>query len=1021
GGMEYIESTNKCYDSDGGYTENYCDAGEIWNGSACVPNSCTTTEDCPGTYYCDITDGQCIKDWECENPHALDVIKEECSECANRTWSEAGKCAACPSNQVRLETGLCGCTNICPQNQSQNPETCACYCDETKYEEMPDTTGMCTCKTEDVMAIDLVSDAQNSGGMDCKITVADLGYLNGTYYFEWVDGFHYYECESKSVGFSVFLFAESTNLGYILNVDKPESHYVCYYQDPVSLENALKNNPIKYFSFDGSQKITLQFWDDHCYDNCGSMNFKLHKVIDYCITNSCSNTNMCTEGSICDLTDGICINNWNCGDPHTLDISRDDCLMCENRVWTENNKCMICPNDQIRLETGICGCPLEKPYIADNVCVSECPTDKSLVHNGVCVNECPEGYKEQEGECVVDVARACQTAMTTAGFNISNFTMDNTTITYTGNMTVASDLDISNCDLVVAGTLTISNNMTLKVNNVTATASSGNGININTNATIIAIDVNSSGMGIGAEGINNKGVLNATDITASGTPAGAGISNTGTMTIENEIFGTGGVGGITNSGNLTAKQVKGIIADLTGYSDLGGVINSGTIKAITVIGKSDRSIDVPGGPTKLGIVNNSLGLIEATTVSYCLEITNSGKIIGNISCNCEDTTQCSGTAPTQCTSPTPVLSGNLTTCVSCETADSTKPYFDGTSCVASCPTERPYLDNGVCVTSCPAERSEIGTNNTCIATEQWCVNQMEISGFTGDDYTVSGNTITYAGDMTVAQDLNISKCDLTVNGTLIVNEGVVLNGHDMNAIGVTGNGITLYGMMNVNNITATSTADATYGVRVMSAGNLTATDITASGKKYGFYSKGIVSATNITGSGEARGVYLKSTVPLVIKEEIVGISETSAGVSIAGPETVVTAKNVVGTSTSGYGIAIDGKLIVTGTAKGTSVSSVGIRIYYGTVTSDSVTTVYEGTLIATGDVTGISTDNNGINCGYKLETEGNIFAKSESSYALTVLGTVKAKDIYYCKKYYIYDEASIVGTLKCNSGCTCTN
>ncbi|MBR4932208.1 MAG: hypothetical protein IKZ02_04200, partial [Alphaproteobacteria bacterium] len=377
-----------------------------------------------------------------------------------------------------------------------------------------------------------------------------------------------------------------------------------------------------------------------------------------------------------------------------------------------------------------------------------------------------------------------------------------------------------------------------------------------------------------------------------------------------------------------------------------------------------------------------------------------------------DGTACVSNCPTE----KPYLEDGTTCVTECSSGKR-----DDNMCVESCPTERPYLDNGVCVTSCPAERSEIGTNNTCITTEQWCVNQMEISGFMGDDYTVSGNTITYAGDMTVAQDLNISKCDLTVNGTLIVNEGVVLNGHDMNAIGVTGNGITLYGMMNVNNITATSTADATYGVRVMSAGNLTATDIIASGKKYGFYSKGIVSATNITGSGEARGVYLKSTVPLVIKEEIVGISETSAGVSIAGPETVVTAKNVVGTSTSGYGIAIDGKLIVTGTAKGTSVSSVGIRIYYGTVTSDSVTTVYEGTLIATGDVTGISTDNNGIYCGYKLETEGNIFAKSESSYALTVLGTVKAKDIYYCKKYYIYDEASIVGTLKCNSGCTCTN
>ena len=38
--------------------------------------------------------------------------------------------------------------------------------------------------------------------------------------------------------------------------------------------------------------------------------------------------------------------------------------------------------------------------------------------------------------------------MTSAGFSTSNFTMEGSTIKYTGDMTVATDLDISACNLV---------------------------------------------------------------------------------------------------------------------------------------------------------------------------------------------------------------------------------------------------------------------------------------------------------------------------------------------------------------------------------------------------------------------------------------------------------------------------------------------------------------------------------------------------------------------------------------------
>ena len=89
-----------------------CDAGMIWNSvlGECAESICSNTEGCPYGYVCDITDGQCIKDWECENPHSLDISETVCLECTNWTWSDVGKCAACPSNQIRLESGLCGCS-----------------------------------------------------------------------------------------------------------------------------------------------------------------------------------------------------------------------------------------------------------------------------------------------------------------------------------------------------------------------------------------------------------------------------------------------------------------------------------------------------------------------------------------------------------------------------------------------------------------------------------------------------------------------------------------------------------------------------------------------------------------------------------------------------------------------------------------------------------------------------------------------------------------------------------------------
>ena len=145
-----MAGTNKCYDSDGGYTENYCGAEEIWNGSACMPNSCTTTEDCPGTYYCDIASSTCIKDPACTDTNTiLDITKEKCDECEDRFYVEAsGYCTHC-NNQTTIENATQAecevCTNRIWTAETGESETGECQlCEGEKRRQ----EGGCVCPSE---------------------------------------------------------------------------------------------------------------------------------------------------------------------------------------------------------------------------------------------------------------------------------------------------------------------------------------------------------------------------------------------------------------------------------------------------------------------------------------------------------------------------------------------------------------------------------------------------------------------------------------------------------------------------------------------------------------------------------------------------------------------------------------------------------------------------------------------------------------------------------------------------------
>ncbi|MBE6455128.1 MAG: hypothetical protein E7014_01575 [Alphaproteobacteria bacterium] len=234
----------------------------------------------------------------CRCPDFSPIWKDEkCVECltnddcANPTpvCGTNNMCESCPTDKIHWDaiTKMCTpCATSCPTGQIQDGETCVCYCDTSKYELEPNQNGECVCKTEDVVEMDIASTGINSSVWECRITTNNLGKLKGTYYFEWVDGYHYYNCKTKRVGFATYVFEGTKNLGYIINKDSDfvgngEGYNV---GTTKQVTNALRNQPIKYFTFNGLADITIQFWDNECDNNCGSMNFKLHKVVDYCLT-----------------------------------------------------------------------------------------------------------------------------------------------------------------------------------------------------------------------------------------------------------------------------------------------------------------------------------------------------------------------------------------------------------------------------------------------------------------------------------------------------------------------------------------------------------------------------------------------------------------------------------------------------------------------------------------------------------------------------------------------------------------
>lgn len=267
-----------------------------------------------------------------------------------------------------------------------------------------------------------------------------------------------------------------------------------------------------------------------------------------------------------------------------------------------------------------------------------------------------------------------------------------------------------------------------------------------------------------------------------------------------------------------------------------------------------------------------------------------------------------------------------------------------------CEHDTEYLgDDGTCKT-CPenARASDDGLECVCPEGYGWdpetnqcedvsvCKEALIAAGFSEDNFTISGKTITYDGDMLVNKDLDISKCDLTVNGTLSIS-GKTLKVHNVFAESSTGEGISLTSngkLLSSGNVEGATSYTGTHiraidianGTTLDAKGNITGTATNGGTYSIGVYSEGILkSGGNVVGSTTANDSYAK------------GVSISGGTVNING--------NIIGNTTSSgshsAGLSVSkGTIVANGDIIGNADSSesyaTGMDVTGGNITARNV-------------------------------------------------------------------------------------
>ncbi|MBQ3117728.1 MAG: hypothetical protein IJC11_05355, partial [Alphaproteobacteria bacterium] len=885
------KETNRCEPNDdgsGGVT-NLCGAGLVWDSKAgeCKPSSCSSTENCPYGYICDITDGQCIKDWECENPHALDVTQEECSECANRTWSETDKCVNCDSRKgLILSSGKCVCPAGKVMRKDETTGEYRCQCPENTPADADKETCECLSGYDNI-------DKNGDGINECVIVCPEGNGLTGV---RNAQGNCLCDVDSGYIEVATKL----ADGGYLCSCDETND----YYTGP---EGCIK---------------CVQTTREWCNKRTPA---------------GSSNTN-------CDTIDET---KWWCGfrkslgatgflvyNPSTKDYCELYEVLSKTALGFECTKCddYTLYKGSRTTNTGICLCAVGE-HLEGDMCIAECVSGNYYEGTGQCISCAKSSVYSNDGIChSTDICRDTENGVYWWYTWISK-TKGNCSQSFPNYTTDMSDP----CSYVYGCVVNTTTLPYCEINTI-----------ITTECQCASGDTNGYCCSVSSYP-TASGCVSCTD----GTVPNA--NRTGCEKCPNNMIAKNGVCTRCDEGYYpNSTQVRCLACPAGTTTDAEGL-------ACTVCVDAEKVFDNTTG-TCLDPCTQTADCSESTDGMCCdSERKVCRKCIPD-DCNTNKGFEYAD-GKCICSAQTPILQN--AECVACSSVDETKPYWDGVECVATCPTEKPYVADNVCVESCPTDKpyvdnascvSECSTekpvpdaNNVCqscaevdttkpvwdatngacstcevvypetpvwdgtmcVALKEYCTAKM--SGYDSANYVVSDDgIITYTGDMIIENDLDISDCDLRVNGTLTVSEGISATTKNVTVTASGTYGLNLLGSMTVNgNLTCTGVQYGCYAVGTDAlsgilkvTGNVEGTTTTTEAvATRGFFAGSNMTTVNIGGSltgissastGTTYGIYINSP-SAVIDGAIKGISNGTAsayGVYIGG-DAVVTAKSTV--------------------------------------------------------------------------------------------------------------------------------
>ena len=660
----------------------------IWNSALgeCVSESCSGTAGCPQGYVCDITDGQCIKDWECSNPHSLDVTREECSECANRTWSEADKCVNCDSRKgLILSSGKCVCPAGKVMRKDETTGEYRCQCPENTPEKADKETCECPSGYDNI-------DENGDGINECVIVCPEGSGLTGVRNAQ-----GNCLCDVDS-GYKE-IATELSDGGYLCSCDETND----YYTGP---EGCIK---------------CVQTTKEWCNKRTPA---------------GSSNTN-------CDTIDET---KWWCGfrkslgatgflvyNPSTKDYCELYEVLSKTALGFECTKCddYTLYKGSRTTNTGICLCAVGE-HLEGDMCIAECVSGNYYEGTGQCISCAKSSVYSNDGIChSTDICRDTENGVYWWYTWISK-TKGNCSQSFPNYTTDMSDP----CSYVYGCVVNTTTLPYCEINTI-----------ITTECRCASGDTNGYCCSVSSYP-TASGCVSCTD----GTVPNA--SRTGCEECPNNMIAKNGICTRCDEGYYpNSTQIRCLACPAGTTTDAEGL-------ACTVCVDTEKVFD------------NTTG----TCLDPCTQTADCSESIDGMCCDSERQV-CRKCIPDDCntnkgfeyadekcicSAQTPILQNGE--CVSCGSVDETKPYWDGTQ---------------------------------CITLSTWCGNQLKNVGLT--NYSASGDTVTYKANMTVTKNLDISDCNLVVNGTLTVNSGITLKAKNVSSTSSSANGINNAGTMIVTN------------------------------------------------------------------------------------------------------------------------------------------------------------------------------------------------------------------------------